>query len=129
VKIFIRVGIPAIVVGLAGAVAIGFLLAGPHKQLRYRTQAALLSAVPVTATAELHARGVRLTAPLACGSMPGATMQKMRVGCTGMAKGRRAVQVVAAGQARTRDQYFTILVAGRPVVQNAGCLGADCHKK
>jgi hypothetical protein len=53
----------------------------------------------------------------------------MRVACTGMAQGRKAVQVVAAGEARTQDQYYTILVGGRPVVQNAGCMGADCRHK
>lgn len=128
-KTFIRVGIPAIVVAVAGAVGIGFLLAGPHKQLRYRTQAALLRAVPVTATAELRHRGVPLTTPLTCRSMPGATKRRMRVACSGLAQGRRAVHVVAAGQASTQDQYFTILVAGRPLVQNVDCLGADCRKK
>ncbi|HEY7487309.1 MAG TPA: hypothetical protein VH912_22830 [Streptosporangiaceae bacterium] len=60
-----------------------YLLFGPHKELRYGTQAALL----------------------------------------------RAVQVFAAAEDKTKDQYFTILVNGRPVVQNAGCLGADCRKK
>lgn len=128
-KIFIRVGIPCIAVAIALAVGLGFLLFGSHKQLKYRTQAALLRAVPVTAAAELRARGVRLTAPLACTSMPEATKKKMRVACTGMAQGRKAVQVVAAGEARTQDQYYTILVGGRPVVQNAGCMGADCRHK
>jgi hypothetical protein len=128
-KIFIRVGIPCIAVAIALAVGLGFLLFGSQKQLKYRTQAALLRAVPVTAAAELRARGVRLTAPLACTSMPEATKKKMRVACTGMAQGRKAVQVVAAGEARTQDQYYTILVGGRPVVQNAGCMGADCRHK
>jgi uncharacterized protein HemX len=72
-KIFNRVGIPCIAVALALAVGLGFLLFGSHKQLKYRTQAALLRAVPVTAADELRARGVRLTAPLACTSMPEAT--------------------------------------------------------
>ena len=128
-KIFIRVGIPCAAVALALAVGLGFLLFGSHKELRYRTQAALLRAVPVTAADELRARGVRLTAPLACSSMPEATKKKMRVACTGMAQGHKAVQVVAAGEARTQDQYYTILVGGRPVVQNAGCMGADCRHK
>jgi hypothetical protein len=128
-KIFIRVGIPCIAVAVALAVGLGFLLFGSHKQLKYRTQAALLRAVPVTAAAELRARGVRLTAPLACTSMPEATKKKMRVACTGMAQGRKAVQVVGAGETRTQDHYFTILVGGRPVVQNAACLGADCRGK
>ena len=128
-KIFIRVGLPCIAAGVAIAVGLGFLLAGSHKRLTYRTQAALLRAVPVTAADELRARGVRLTGPLACASMPGATKKKMRVACTGMAQGRRRVQVVAAGETRTQDQYYTILVNGRPLVQNAACMGADCRKK
>jgi hypothetical protein len=128
-KILIRVGIPCIAIALALAVGLGFLLFGSHKQLSYRTQAALLRAVPVTAAAELRARGVRVTTPLACTSMPEATKKKMRVACTGMAQGRKAVQVVAAGETRTQDQYYTILVGGRPVVQNAACLGADCRHK
>lgn len=129
-KIFIRVGLPCIGVALAGlAVGLGFLLTGSDKQLEYRTQAALLRAVPVIAAAELRARGVRLTAPLACTSMPEATKLKTRVSCTGVAQGRQAVQIVAAGQLRTRDQYYTILVGGRPVVQNAACMGADCRHK
>ena len=129
-KLFIRVGIPCIAVALAVAVGLGIMLTRSHKQLRYPTQAALLRAVPVTAADELRARGVRLAAPLACATMPGATRLKMRVACTGVAvQGRRAVQVVAAGEAKTQDQYYTILVAGRPIVQNAGCLGADCRRK
>lgn len=127
VKTFLRVGIPCLVVALA--IGIGFLLFGSHKELRYSTQAALLQAVPGTATDELRAHGVRLTAPLACASMPGYTPKKMRVACTGKAAGNRPVQVIAAAEKKTKDQYFTILVGGRPVVQNADCLGADCHKK
>jgi hypothetical protein len=128
-KIFIRVGIPCIAIALALAVGLGFLLFGSHKQLSYRTQAALLRAVPVMAAEELRARGVRVTTPLACTSMPEATKKKMRVACTGMAQGRKAVQVVAAGETRTQDQYYTILVGGSPVVKNAACLGADCRHR
>ena len=127
-KILIRVGIPGAVV-VALAVGLGFWLFGWHKELRYRTQAALLQAVPGTAADELRARGVRLTTPLACTSMPEATKKKLRVACTGTAQGRKAVQVVAAGDTKTKDHYFTILVGGRPVVQNADCMGADCRRK
>jgi hypothetical protein len=128
-KMLIRVGIPAVAVAAVLAVGLGFLLFGSHKQLRYRTQAALLQAVPVTAADELRARGVRLTAPLACTSMPEATKVKLRVACTGMAQGRKVVQVVATGETKTQDHYFTILVGGRPVVQNADCMGADCRRE
>jgi hypothetical protein len=129
VKILIRVGIPCIVVAVAAAVGLGLLLTRTQKELTYHTQAALLRAVPVTAAAELRARGVQLMAPLVCVSMPGATKQKMRVACTGKAQGRRAVQIVAAGETKTQEQYYTILVNGRPVVQNAGCMGADCRRE
>lgn len=129
-KKIVLIGIPCVVVALAGlAVGLGFMLLGSDKELKYRTQAALLRAVPVTAADELRARGVRLTGPLACTSMPEATIKKMRVACTGVAQGRKAVQVVAAGEVRTQDQYYTILVGGRPVVQNAACMGADCRHK
>jgi hypothetical protein len=129
-KIFIRVGLPCVAIALAGlAVGLGFMLSGSDKQLKYRTQAALLRAVPVIAADELRARGVRLTAPLACASMPEATKVKTRVACTGMARGHQTVQVVAAGQVKTQDQYYTILVGGRPVVRNAACMGADCRHK
>jgi hypothetical protein len=130
VKLFIRVGIPCVAVAVAVAAGMGFLLTRSHKELRYRTQAALLRAVPVIAADELRTHGVRLTAPLACATMPDASKFRLRVACTGMAEGRRAVQVVAAGQAKTKQQYYTVLVGGRPLVQNAGCLGPDCrHKK
>ncbi|HEU5159513.1 MAG TPA: hypothetical protein VFU43_21125 [Streptosporangiaceae bacterium] len=128
-KIFIRVGIPCIVVAVGLGIGLGVLLLGSHKELKYRTQAALLRAVPVTAADELRARGVRLTAPLRCVSMPEATKQKMRVACTGAAQGHRRIQVVAAGETKTQEHYYTILVGGRPVVQNAGCMGADCRHK
>ncbi|HEX6471547.1 MAG TPA: hypothetical protein VF069_20770 [Streptosporangiaceae bacterium] len=128
-KLFIRIGIPCLAVAVALAVGLGLLLTRSHRELRYRTQAALLRSVPVMAADELRARGIRLTAPLACAGMRGASKFRLRVACTGMAQGRRAVQVVAAGQVRTKDQYYTVLVGGRPLVQNAGCLGADCRRK
>jgi hypothetical protein len=112
---------------LGAAVALGFFLFG-GKELRYTTQAALLRAVPPTATDELRTRGVQLAAPLSCASIPGATPKRMRVACTGKANGGRRVQVFGAGEDKTQDQYFTILVDGHPIVQNAGCLGADCRK-
>lgn len=129
VKTFIRIGIPCIVIGVGALVGLAIVLLGSEKELKYPTQAALLRAVPVTATDELRTRGVQLTIPLACVSMPEATKLKMRVACTGMAKGHKAVQVVAAGEAKTREQYYTILVNGKPVVQNASCMGADCRHK
>jgi hypothetical protein len=125
VKYLIAAVISCLVLG--AAVALGFFLFG-GKELRYTTQAALLRAVPPTATAELRTRGVQLTTPLSCASMPGATKKKMRVACTGRAAGHRPIQVIGAGEEKTQEQYFTILVDGHPIVQNAGCLGADCRK-
>jgi hypothetical protein len=119
------VGIPCLVV-LAGVAA--FLLF-TGKEMRYETQAALLRAVPATAADELRARGVRLTAPLSCTSLPEANMAKMRVACTGRTAGNQPVKVIAAGESEIKEHYFTILVNGRPLVQNAACLGADCREQ
>ena len=127
VKYVIRIGIPCLVVAVAGVAAFLWFTSG--KELRYKTQAALLQAVPTTAADELRARGVRLKTPLSCASMPEATIKRMRVSCTARTAGNRPVQVFAAGEAMTQDHYFTILVNGRPLVQNAACLGADCSKE
>lgn len=97
------------------------------QDVRYKDQAALLAAMPYTATGELTARGLRLAAPLECWSMPEATPQKLRVACSGRTTEAKPILVIAAGEQRVRRQYFTILVDGRPVVQNTSCLGADCH--
>ena len=125
-KYIIRVGIPSLVV-VAGIGGLLLLLSG--KELRYKTQAALLRAVPTTAADELRARGVRLAAPLSCTSMPEASKEKLRVACTGRAAGKQPIQVIAAGETETQEHYYTILVNGRPLVQNADCLGADCREQ
>ena len=100
-----------------------------HKELRYGTQAALLAAMPGTATGELKARGVALSAPLGCWDMPEATPKNLRVACEGRSTTARRVQVIGAAETKAVTQYFTILVDGRPLVQNVSCLGADCHAK
>jgi hypothetical protein len=127
VKYVIRIGIPAAVVAVLGVIGLVWFLSA--KELRYATQAALLRAVPTTAADELRARGVRLATPLSCASMPEATKKKMRVSCTGKTLQKQPVEVIASGETKTQDNYFTILVNGHPLVQNADCLGADCHQK
>ncbi|MBA8956708.1 hypothetical protein ACFQU9_35095 [Actinomadura namibiensis] len=115
------------VVGVGAAVVYVTLI--DVKELRHPTQAKLRGAVPKAATAELQARGVALNTGLTCQDMPGWTKEKMRVACTGKAAGNKRVQVIATGEEATRDHYYTILVDGRPVVENASCLGPDCKVK
>ncbi|GAA2249902.1 hypothetical protein GCM10010402_00670 [Actinomadura luteofluorescens] len=125
----------ALVLGSAALLVIAvvgggaFLLLSGGQELQYKTQAALRKALPVTATAELHKHGVRLGAPLRCADLPGWTKKKMRVSCTGMTSDEKPVEVFGSGELETRKNYYTILVNGRPVVENASCLGADCRKQ
>jgi hypothetical protein len=114
-----------IVAGLAIALAVITLFG---HDLRYDTQAKLLAAVPTTASAELTARGVRLAQPLKCLSMPESTKDDMLVSCTGATTAKKNVQVFGAAMYRKKREYYTILVAGKPVVSNVKCLGADCKK-
>jgi hypothetical protein len=104
-----------------------FLLAG-RGELQYKTQSALRRAMPVTAAAELHQRGVTLASPLKCADLPGWTKTKMRVSCTGTTSDQKPVEVLGTGEQDTHKSYDTILVNGRPIVENASCLGADCRK-
>ncbi|WP_433469914.1 hypothetical protein [Spirillospora sp. CA-128828] len=115
-----------VVVAVAGG---AYLLLSGHEELTYKTQAALRKALPVTATAELHKRGVTLTSALKCEDLPGWTPRKMRVSCTGTTSDKKPVEVIGSGEQATRKNNYTILVDGRPVVENAPCLGADCVKK
>ncbi|MFB4312155.1 hypothetical protein [Actinomadura sp. GTD37] len=110
---------------LAGGAA--FLVLAGGKELKYQSQAALRKALPVTAAAELHQRGVALAAPLKCADLPGWTKEKLRVSCTGTTSDKKPVQVIGSGEKETHEASYTILVDGRPVVQNASCLGADCR--
>jgi hypothetical protein len=113
---------------VAGAVAaIAFVLMADSKELRYPTQAALRDSLAVTATDELRRRGIRLASALKCNDLPGWNNLSLRVGCEGTTTDRRPVQVIGTGEDRTKAHHFTILVDGRPVVQNAGCLGTDCN--
>ena len=127
-KVYIGALGALILVGCVIAIAY-ITLADHHKELRHQTQAQLLQAIPGTATAELRARGVTLSQPLNCWSMAGATPKKMRVACAGKTIRAERIQVIGAAESKVQEEYFTILVDGRPLVQNAGCLGTDCHAK
>ncbi len=106
-----------------------FLLLSGGQELQYKTQGALRRALPVTAAAELHKHGVQLGAPLRCTDLPGWTKKKMRVSCTGTTADRKPVEVIGTGEQESSKNNYTILVGGRPVVENADCLGADCLNK
>ncbi|GAA4241501.1 hypothetical protein GCM10022254_70570 [Actinomadura meridiana] len=116
-----------LVLALVGGGA-AFLLTG-RGELQYKTQSALRRAMPVTAAAELRERGVSLASPLKCADLPGWTKTKMRVSCTGTTSDQKPVEVLGTGQEDTHKAYYTILVDGRPLVENVSCLGADCGKK
>ena len=103
-----------------------FLLLSGGDELTYKTQAALRKALPVTAAAELHQRGVKLASPLECADLPGRTQEKLRVSCTGTTTDEKPVKVIGSGEHETAKSNYTILVNGKPVVENAPCLGADC---
>lgn len=102
---------------------------GTPPEPRYTTQAALLGATPVRAADTLRARGFALRAPLVCRDLPGATRKNLRLTCSGSTTGKRRVQVIASAEVAREAQFFTILVNGRPLVQNVSCLGADCSSR
>ncbi|MFC5754821.1 hypothetical protein [Actinomadura rugatobispora] len=115
---------------LAGAAAgIAYLLLTDSKQLRYPTQSALRGALASTATDELRRRGISLGKSLTCKDMPGWTKLKLRAGCYGTTSDKRIVHVIGTGEDKSKAHHYTILVDGSPVVENAGCLGPDCHAK
>jgi hypothetical protein len=116
-----------IVLALAGGVS--YLALSGGKELKYKTQTALRTALPVTAAAELKQRGVTLAGPLKCADLPGWTKERLRVSCTGTTADRKRVDVLGTGETRTATSNYTILVGGRPVVENASCLGADCRSE
>jgi len=125
VKVLIGAVTAAIVLGAAGVTAYFAFFDGPKP--RYETQAALRSALPVMAAAELQARGHPLSGPLTCTDLPGWNKHKLRVRCSGTTAARKPVQVIGAVEHAAAREYFTILIDGRPLVQNAPCLGADCR--
>jgi len=127
VKVFIGAAAGILVAGVAAAlVYVSFF---DHRELRYKTEGALLAAMPTTAAAELTSHNVALSEPLGCWALPEATPKKLRVACEGRTTKASRVQVIGAAEKKTVQQYFTILVDGKPLVQNAGCLGDDCHPK
>ncbi|MFG2006423.1 hypothetical protein ACGFNU_45485 [Spirillospora sp. NPDC048911] len=125
----------AAVLGIAALIVIGVAAVIVHatlidtKELRYQTQAELLNSTPATAGAELRARGVALGTALSCAHMPGWSKAKMRVSCTATTTDKKDVRVLASGEQAKREHYYTILVDGRPIVQNAHCLGEDCQRQ
>ncbi|GAA4106984.1 hypothetical protein [Actinomadura miaoliensis] len=123
----------ALVVGIAALAVAGVVTGVVYLALagrggpRYGSQDELRRALPRTAADELRARGVTLHGVLRCRDIPGWTEERLRVGCEGVTGDRRAVQVIGTGDDHTRQNYFTILVDGRPLVQNSSCLGEDCR--
>ncbi|QKG22502.1 hypothetical protein [Actinomadura verrucosospora] len=116
-----------LVLVVAGGAA--WLLVTSGGELSYKTQAALRKALPSKAADELTVRGLTLQSPLKCEDLPGWTKQRMRVSCSGTTADNKQVRVLGSGEESSKRNYFTILVDGRPVVENAQCLGASCHKK
>ncbi|WP_308166398.1 MULTISPECIES: hypothetical protein [Actinomadura] len=114
-----------LVLALVGA-GIAYLVLAGGDELKYKTQAALREALPTTAAAELRSHGVTLRSPLKCGDLPGWTKSRLRAACTGTTTDARDVRVLGSGDSGNGKAYYTILVGGRPLVQNAPCLGADC---
>ncbi|GAA2630208.1 hypothetical protein SMC26_42665 [Actinomadura fulvescens] len=125
----IVLGIVALVVAGAAAAVIAYATLVDTKELRYRSQSKLLASTGAIAGAELQTRGMTLGTALSCRHMPGWTKAKMRVSCTGTTADKKAVQVFASGERAKKEHYYTILVNGRPIVENAPCLGPDCRKR
>jgi len=128
----VRLLIGAIAAAIIATVGVGVLAYSAmtdEKELRHPTQAQLRRALPELAAAELKARGHPLKSPLTCTDMAGWTARKMRVQCTGQTAAGLPVEVYGAAEKDTVTEYFTILVDGRPVVQNAPCLAADCRSE
>ncbi|MEV4256634.1 hypothetical protein AB0J52_26015 [Spirillospora sp. NPDC049652] len=126
-KILATGTLAVVVAGVAAGIA--YLTLFHAKELRYKTQNALRTGVARSGGEELARRGVTLTSGLTCADTPGWTKRKMRVNCTSSTSDHQPVQVIGTGEDATQEQYYTILLNGRPLVENATCLGADCRKK
>lgn len=98
------------------------------KELLHSTERSLLGAASRYAPQELTARGYQMTNKLACARQPGSTKNSIRIRCTGVTKAKKPVIVLAAVEKETEDEYFTILVDGRPVIENARCLAQECKR-
>lgn len=118
--------------GLLPATALAALVAFAAgcggKELLYSTENALLGATNRAAPQELAARGHQLAGKLSCARQPGSTKNSIRVRCTGTTSTRKPVVVLASVEQQTEDEYFTILVDGRPMVENVRCLAQECKK-
>ncbi|SEG93190.1 hypothetical protein SAMN04489712_13739 [Thermomonospora echinospora] len=117
--------VAAVVLVVSGTIA--YLVFSDRRELRHETQVALRTAMPALATAELRSRGHALNGPLKCADMAGWTKRKMRVRCAGTTTDHKPVEVIGAAEHVGKQEFFTILVDGRPVVQNVPCLGSDCR--
>lgn len=115
--------------GLAVITACATAAAGcGGKELLYETEGALRAATSRAAPQELAARGHRLAGPLTCSRQPGSTEKSIRLRCTATTSTQKPVVVLASVEHDTDDSFFTILVDGRPIVENARCLGKECDK-
>ncbi|WP_433333164.1 hypothetical protein [Spirillospora sp. CA-294931] len=127
VKALVAGCVVLLVLGIGAGVAYAALV--DTKELRYKTQAALRTALPGLASHELRARGVALKAAPVCADIAGWTKERMRASCTATTASGDPVKVIATGDDATRHHSYTVLVDGRPVIENARCLGPDCQKK
>jgi hypothetical protein len=119
----------AVLLVLLAAGGAAWLMVTSGGDLQYKTQAALRKALPTKAADELTVRGLKLQSPLKCENLPGWTKNRMRVSCSGTTADNKQVKVLGSGEQESKKNYFTILVDGHPVVENAQCLGAACHKQ
>ncbi|WP_245974172.1 hypothetical protein [Thermomonospora umbrina] len=123
----VLIGAVAAAIVVAVGVTVGYFVLFDDEELRYKTQRALRNAMPALAAAELKARGHSLSGELDCRDLQGWTKRKLRVRCAGTTSTGKPVEVIGAAEDATRREFFTVLVDGRPVVQNVPCLGADCR--
>lgn len=118
------------IIGLLSStvLVVAFATACGGKQLLHTTERSLLSAINRHVPQELAGRGHQFTGRLACARQPGSRKESIRVRCTGATKTKKPVIVLASIEEETEDEFFTILVDGRPVVQNVRCLAQDCKR-
>lgn len=110
------------------AAALVTLATGCGKELLYETESSLLRATAKFAPQELATRGHQLTGRLRCGRQPGSAEGSIRVKCTGTTSTHKPVIVLASVELDSEDEYFTILVDGEPVIENARCLAQECRR-
>jgi hypothetical protein len=114
---------------LAVSAALATLATGcGGKELLYETEGALRAATNRSVPQELATRGHQIAGKLKCARQPGSTKSSIRLRCTGTTSAHKPVIVLASVEQDSEDSYFTILVDGRPVVENVRCLGQECKK-